>query len=99
MSEANDELLAKMYSLIQNMDGRLQGIDSRLSSLETKVTAIQLDIENEIKPNIKLLAENYLDLNSKLDKQSDMIESNFVEIKETQTVVEIHKSNKKIHAL
>lgn len=42
--------------------------DEKLDLLINKVTNIQLDIDNEIKPNIMRVAEGHLDLSRKLNE-------------------------------
>jgi len=46
--------------------------DEKLDLILQKLTAIELDIENEIKPNIRRVAEGHLDLSRKLNENIKM---------------------------
>ena len=58
----------KMEKRLDGIDKRLDGMDKRLDSLEYTTKDILLTIENEIRPNIQIIAEAHMDLNRKLDE-------------------------------
>jgi len=66
--------------LLSEMFSLVKNIDSRLDNLESQMT----DVKGELQQ-----------INKRLDEQSEMIEANFVDLKETQTVVEIHSQKLK----
>lgn len=74
--------------LLAEMFSVVKNIESRLSKLESTVSDGFKDVDRR-----------FNNIDQRLDDQYEMIEQNFVELKETQTVVEIHQANKKIHAL
>ena len=63
-----DKRLDGMDKRLDGMDKRLDGVDKRLDSLEYTTKDILLTIENEIRPNIQIIAEAHMDLNRKLDE-------------------------------
>ena len=66
--------------LLSEMFSLVKNIDSRLDNLESQMT----DVKGELQQ-----------INKRLDEQSEMIEANFVDLKETQAVVEIHSQKLK----
>jgi len=66
--------------LLSEMFSLVKNIDSRLDNLESQMT----DVKGELQQ-----------INKRLDEQSEMIEANFVDLKETQMVVEIHSQKLK----
>jgi|GEM_PF-3480837 len=66
--------------LLSEMFSLVKNIDSRLDNLESQMT----DVKGELQQ-----------INKRFDEQSEMIEANFVDMKETQTVVEIHSQKLK----
>ena len=74
-SEKLDLLLAE----IQGIKGDTQELKEKVSVIETKVTEISLTLENEIRTNIKRVAEGHLDLSrqfeitTKLDNEKEML--------------------------
>ena len=66
--------------LLSEMFSLVKNIDSRLDNLESQMT----DVKGELQQ-----------INKRLDEQSEMIEANFVDLKEKQTVVEIHSQKLK----
>ncbi|MDR1531454.1 MAG: hypothetical protein LBS62_04595 [Clostridiales bacterium] len=82
---SNDEkILAILETLVMKVDrleagqakleaGQLQ-TNQRLDRLENDVSGIKILIENEIRPNIGIIAEGHLALNQKLDHLKDLDE-------------------------
>ena len=63
------DLLEAIYNDTQDLKQRVKGIETkvadietRVTGIETKVTGIQLTFEDEIRVNIKRVAEGHLDL-------------------------------------
>lgn len=63
-----DKRMDHMDKRLDGMDKRLDGMDKRLDKLEHATRDIQLTIENEIRPNIQVIAEGHADINRKLDE-------------------------------
>lgn len=62
-----DSRLDAVDSRLDAVDSRLDTVDSRLDRLESEITKTNLTIENEIKPQIGILAEAVQGINAKLD--------------------------------
>ncbi len=52
---------------MQDMKGEMQDIKDEMQDIKRRTTNIELTLENETNPNIKIIAEGHLDLNRKLD--------------------------------
>ena len=61
-----------MKADMQDMKADIRGLKVTTADLERKVTDLQLTIENEIRPNIRIIAENHLDLSRKLEKALEL---------------------------
>ncbi len=75
---------------LQNTQEKVQGIQSSIQELSEKVTAIELMIENEIRDNIRSIAEGHLDLSRNLHeamKPYEEIEIHSVKINMLETDV------------
>ena len=69
---AENEKLDLILSKLGQMDERLDRMDERFDKLENDVTGIKLTLENEIRQNIKHVAEVNLDLLRKLDDSQEI---------------------------
>ncbi len=68
-SEKLDLLLADMQNMksdMQNMKSDMQNVKNDLQEVKQKVTNIDLTLENEIRVNIRRVAEGHLDLSRNL---------------------------------
>ena len=63
-----DERFDRLEGRMENLEGRMERIEGRVDKLEESVTNLQVVIENEIRPNIQILAEGHMMLNEKLDR-------------------------------
>ena len=59
---------------LDKLENRFDGLEKKVDKLDEKVTRIDVTIENEIRPNIKLLAEGQETINRKLDQLADVPE-------------------------
>ena len=71
--EAMDNKIETMDSKIETMDNKIATMENeigtmgaQIDSLQSDVTSIKIQIENEIVPNIKRVAEGHLDLDRHL---------------------------------
>ena len=72
-----ETLMVKIDSLENKFDGlenKVDGLEAKVDRLDEKVTRIDVTMENEIGPNIKLLAEGQEVINQKLDRLDDVPE-------------------------
>ncbi len=70
IEERLDRLEERMDRLEERMDRleeRMDKLEARTDELETGVRGIKLELENEIRKNISIVAEGHLDLVRKLD--------------------------------
>ena len=94
MSE-NELLLA----LSEMMDTKLKPLNEKISKLEADMnsgfTRINMVLENEIRPDIKLLAENYLPAAKRYEKATLETESMKADIELLKKVVAEHSDKLK----
>lgn len=65
-------------------------LDSKLKPIEQRLDKIEVSIESEIKPNIQLLAENYVPAAKKYETESEKIESIETDVNILKKVVTEH---------
>jgi len=53
---------------MENIEGRMENIEGRMDGVEGGLRHLQLVVENEIRPQIQILAEGHMMLNEKLDR-------------------------------
>ena len=75
MEQKEMQMIQGMFeSLMMEMRTFKVEVNSRLDRLDEKVTRIDTTVENEIRPNIRLLAEGQETINRKLDVLADVPE-------------------------
>ena len=78
-SQKLDLLLDKFES----MESRMEGMESRMDTMESEILNVKLTLENEISPNVKIIAEGHLDLSRNLHeamKPSNALELLMVQV-------------------
>lgn len=50
-------------------------LDTKLQPLKDDITSVKLDIENTVKPHIRLLSENYIPAAKRFESVSNKIEA------------------------
>ncbi|WP_302325665.1 hypothetical protein [Enterocloster lavalensis] len=83
MALTSEDLLA----ISQLLDVKLK---SALQPIKDDIRDIKLDIENDIKPQIQLLAENYVPAAKRFEKASAQIESMQADIEIMKKVIAEH---------
>ena len=83
------ELLQTMQSDMKTMQSDMQTMQSDIQDLKTRVVKIELGIENEIVPSIKLLAEGQQSILEMLTPKSEMEELK-EEVEFLKSVVRLH---------
>lgn len=66
--EKIDAKLEKIENRLGNIENELEVVKNRLKKIETDISNIQSTIENELRPNITIIAEGHWMLNRKLDE-------------------------------
>lgn len=75
MSVTNEDLLAISQLLDTKLDAKLQPIENDIETIKNEQRRINIIIENEIRSDVKLLAENYMPAAKKYDKATARIEA------------------------
>ena len=97
----NDE---KILSLLENISGKVDRLEqgqaelkadvSRLEQGQTKlkadVSGIKILLENEIEPNIRIIAEGHLDITRRLDHIQPIVENLEEDVSVIKVVVSEH---------
>ncbi len=60
-------LLKPLQNDIQDLKQDMQGMKQNIQGLSQRLTSLELHVENQTDRNIQLLAENHLEIMSKLD--------------------------------
>ena len=60
--------LENVENRLENVESELEVVKNRLKKIETDISNIQSTIENELRPNITIIAEGHWMLNRKLDE-------------------------------
>ncbi len=68
----------------------VSGLKEDVSRLDARQTKMELIIENEIQPDIKLLVENYLPAANRYSEQADKIEAMQTDIALMKSVIREH---------
>ena len=67
MDNGKLDLILKKLEALDRIEERLDKLEARTDELEAGVRGIKLELENEIRKNISIVAEGHLDLVRKLD--------------------------------
>ena len=87
--ESIDERFQSIDDKLECMGADIKGLKDSMQRLECRVTSIGLALENEIRPNICIIAENHVELNRKLngvldydcERETALIRLNMLETK------------------
>ena len=89
--------IADLKKRVSALENRMTALEDRVSALETevselgrKVTLTNLEIENEIRPHIQLLAENYVPAAKRYEKTSAQVEEMHSDIDVMKKVITKH---------
>lgn len=86
-----------MKSDMQTMKSDMQSMDKRLERVENKLTETRLHLENNTDKNIKLLAENFIELTNKLNQAIPAADKNLAyEVKVNYLLEEMDKVKKDV---
>lgn len=95
--QAIEVLLQPLVSDVQSMKSDIQSMDKRLERVENKLTETRLHLENNTDKNIKLLAENFIELTNKLNQAIPAADKNLAyEVKVNYLLEEMDKVKKDV---
>ena len=86
----NEKLLEIMLKQFERMGTKFEAIHKRFDAQDEHLLRIDNAIENEIRPNFKLLADGHMALNEKMDRvegKVETIEGDIEDIKNTVSVL------------
>lgn len=86
----NELLLAIADIMDKKLDARLKPLESDIQAIRNEQTRINLIIENEIRSDIKLLAENYMPAATRYEKATAQIEAMQADIDVMKSVIREH---------
>ncbi len=77
---------------VSDLKIEVSGLKSDVSRLKTDVTCIKLDIEHDIKPQIQLLAENYVPAANRFEKTSIALDTMQSDVELMKKVITEHSA-------
>ena len=86
----NELLLAIADIMDKKLDAKIQPLENEINSLKDEQRRINLIIENEIRSDIKLLAENYIPAAKQYERDSSKIEAIQDDIEIMKKVIQEH---------
>lgn len=97
----DNELLAAISQIVQSelsgIKSEISDIKSEISGIKSEVTKMQLHIENSTDKNIKLLAENFVELTKKLNQAIPVADKNLAyEVKVNYLIEDVNKLKEEI---
>ena len=94
---ALEDRMTSLEDRVSALEDRVTALEDRVSALETevselgrKVTLTNLEIENDIRPHIQLLAENYVPAAKRYEKTSAQVEEMHSDIDVMKKVITKH---------
>lgn len=86
-----EELKQRMTKL----EARMTKLEARTTKLETRMTGLELHVENNTDKNIRLIAENFVELTNKLNQAIPAAEKNLAyEVKVNYLIEEVDNLKK-----
>lgn len=104
----DNELLAAISQIVQSelsgikteisdIKSEISELKSEISEIKSEVTKMQLHIENSTDKNIKLLAENFVELTKKLNQAIPVADKNLAyEVKVNYLIEDVNKLKEEI---
>lgn len=87
----DNELLLAISDIIEKkLDARIGPLEDEMKSLKNEQTRINIIIENEIRSDIQLLAENYLPAAKRYEKATAKIDAMQADIDVIKSVIREH---------
>lgn len=86
----NELLLAISDIMDKKLEAKLQPLEEKIESIEYEQRRINIIIENEIRTDIKKLAENYLPAAKRYEKETAKIEAMQADIDVMKSIIREH---------
>lgn len=87
----DSELLLAISDIMEKkLDARIQPLEDEIKSIEDEQRRINIIIENEIRSDVKMLAENYMPAAKKYAKEAAKMEAMQADIDVLKSVVREH---------
>ena len=86
----NELLLAISDIMDKKLEARLQPLENEIESIKYEQKRINIIIENEIRTDVKKLAENYLPAAKRYEKETAKIEAIEADIEVMKSVIREH---------
>ena len=87
---ALENRMTALENRMTSLEDRVSALETEVSELGRKVTLTNLEIENEIRPHIQLLAENYVPAAKRYEKTSAQVEEMHSDIDVMKKVITKH---------
>ena len=87
---ALENRMTALENRMTSLEDRVSALETEVSELGRKVTLTNLEIENEIRPHIQLLAENYVPAAKRYEKTSAQMEEMYSDIDVMKKVITKH---------
>ena len=85
-----EDRVSSLEMEVLSLGDRVSALENEVSELGRKVTLTNLEIENEIRPHIQLLAENYVPAAKRYEKTSAQVEEMHSDIDVMKKVITKH---------
>ena len=63
-----DKKVTELREKVEKLDEKVTELDGKVKKMDKKVSMIQSTVDNQMNNNIRIIAEDHLSLNEKLDK-------------------------------
>ena len=94
------ETKQELQQEIQELETRMETIEGQMKIIEQKTTTVELQLENGVRTNIQLLAENFVDLTRKLNQAIPVADKNLAyEVKVNYLLEEVEQLKKHVKEL
>lgn len=94
------ETKQELQQEIQELETRMETIEGQMKIIEQKTTKVELQLENGVRTNIQLLAENFVDLTRKLNQAIPVADKNLAyEVKVNYLLEEVEQLKKHVKEL
>ena len=97
-----DKMSDEMHSGFSRLDGRIDTVNDKIDRLDESVHSIKLELENETRKNIQVIAEGHLDLVRNLDtimknQYEDQQDRELIKLRSNYLDSEIKKIRDHVH--
>lgn len=74
ISDLLDQKLEPVHDRLEGLETRFDGLETKVDRLDERVVGIELTLENDIKPNIKILAEGVMQNTERIERIEKKVE-------------------------